>query len=129
MDRLRFRKRLLGWIACFAMLLNALAPSVSHAVAAGSGLPPWLTDFCTADGGVPSPLPSALPSSGGAPQLHLDHCPYCLTHAGSFALPTGCADAFAAAASGTGMPRPLLPAPHSPHAWTALLPRAPPPAF
>lgn len=122
MDRLHLRKRLIGWIACFAMLLNALAPSVSHAVAAAYGVPPWLADICTADGGLPAPVTQP----GGVPQpLHLDHCPYCAVHAGSFALPSD-AGAVVPTVGAAAPPPPLQEAPRRMCGWSARLPRAPP---
>ncbi len=81
------------WIACFAVLMNALAPSISHAMAAASGVPgTW--EICRADS-------SALAAAGGpdlvvvgelAKKIAQDKaapmtdCGYCLPHAGSFAL-------------------------------------------
>lgn len=81
------------WIACFAVLMNALAPSISHAMAAVNGVPAtW--EICRTDG-------SAL-ASAGQPDLvvvgalakkatqnkiaPMEDCGYCLPHGGSVAL-------------------------------------------
>jgi Protein of unknown function (DUF2946) len=79
-----------AWIACFAILLASLAPSISQTLAAAGST----TAFQAKDSlmhaemygaahhdhdghGAPSSIPKAS---------HLEHCPFCLTHAGSFAL-------------------------------------------
>jgi hypothetical protein len=64
------------WIACCAILLNALAPSVSHALSAARGYVP-AADICSAGDGY-----------AAQERWHLlADCGYCLTHAGSEALP------------------------------------------
>jgi hypothetical protein len=88
----------LAWLACFAVALNALAPTFSQAAA-------WLQGRTLGLAiGADRPLGwAAAPAahaqhahhaqhghhaaSGGAPHQHDDHCPFCFTHAGSFALP------------------------------------------
>jgi hypothetical protein len=77
------------WIACFAVLLNALAPSISHAMAARSSVPAtW--ELCGADGSI------SIQAELLADQLikkvadhkagMMEDCGYCLPHGGSFAL-------------------------------------------
>jgi hypothetical protein len=79
------------WIACFAILLNALAPSVSHAIAFGKGVPAtW--EICRADGSrvTVSGLITSASDSDKAPgeaKAIGEDCAYCQTHAGSFGLP------------------------------------------
>jgi hypothetical protein len=136
------RKRLYIWIACFAVLMNALAPAISHALAGvRGGVPTW--EICRADA-----LAEAVP---GHPELlvvgnnatlvkkitgatertamgFMEHCAYCLPHAGAFALlPT--------AVSGLGIfgghaLRPFLfyRAPQPLPALSAAAPRGPPAA-
>jgi Protein of unknown function (DUF2946) len=77
-----------AWIAGFAILLASLAPSISQTLA-GAGpagsvqaqealMPAEMHSAAHHDGrGAPSSVPKAS---------HLEHCPFCLTHAGSFAL-------------------------------------------
>jgi hypothetical protein len=84
------------WIACFAVLMNALAPSISHAMAAMNGVPAtW--EICRADG-----VTLATPATPGQPELVaagalskkigegkltlMADCGYCLPHGGSVAL-------------------------------------------
>jgi hypothetical protein len=85
------------WIACFAVLMNALAPSISHAMAAMHGVPAtW--EICRAD----SAAAGAALTAAGQPELAavgalskkisegnmtpMADCGYCLPHAGSLAL-------------------------------------------
>ena len=81
-----FRRRpsrmlLASWLAVCAMLLGTLAPAVSGVLAVRDGLP-FPIELCTADGLISpdDPVSHDSPVMGS-------HCPYCLTHAGSFALP------------------------------------------
>ena len=84
----RVTRRFAAWIACFAMIFGALAPSISHALSVSRG-EIW-TEICSAGrtkfvdvsvdrGGVSEPTTQD--------SIHLEHCPFCATHAGSFALP------------------------------------------
>lgn len=84
MGSLPIRRTLHLWIACLAMLLNALTPSLSHALAA-SGRGGWI-EVCSAAGKQYVAAP-AVPSPADTSLHQLAHCPFCLTHAGSFALP------------------------------------------
>ena len=124
------RRQLTTWIACFAILMNALAPSISHAMAALSGDPAtW--EICRTDTAAAPGQPDLVVVGLGAikskSQLgKMEHCGYCLPHAGSYTLlPT--------AITGLGIfgghelrpflfyraPRPLL-------ALSAAAPRGPP---
>jgi hypothetical protein len=68
------------WLACFAILMNALAPSISHAMAnPGSGPASW--EICRAANAA-SPVKKSAPLQAAAMQ----DCGYCLPHAGSYAL-------------------------------------------
>lgn len=86
------------WIACFAVLMNALAPSISHAMAAMNGVPAtW--EVCRTDGSaavaglgqdrgqgelvaVGSLVKKAIEKTAPA----MADCGYCLPHGGSVAL-------------------------------------------
>ncbi|WP_313872679.1 DUF2946 domain-containing protein [Rugamonas sp. DEMB1] len=122
------------WLACCAILLNALAPSISHAIAFANGQPTaW--EVCRSDGSRLTPAPAGTtlaqqPASGREPQqqrgIKLDDCGYCATHAGSFGLPP----AGAVSAGLFDLPRlqpPLFYRSPSPlTAWSAGRPRGPP---
>ncbi|HEU4707694.1 MAG TPA: DUF2946 domain-containing protein, partial [Methylophilaceae bacterium] len=85
--------RLIAWVACIAILLNALAPAITHAMASARGDISLLQEVCSAAGNK-SPIvlhlgikkPSNDKDSKSAP---MQHCPYCYTHAGSFGMVTG----------------------------------------
>jgi hypothetical protein len=83
-------RRFTAWIACFAILLAALAPSISHAMAGAGATSAWIeicsiagTRFVQADDGDKTAAPGSIEQS-----LHVDHCPFCSAHAGSPGLPS-----------------------------------------
>ena len=86
-----FTRRFAAWIACVAILLAALAPSISQAVAnakqeSGSG---W-AEICSVAGirfvQVDAGATDDGKSAGKAMQM--EHCAFCSTHAGSAGLPS-----------------------------------------
>lgn len=86
-----FARRLACWLV-WAMLLAALAPAVSRALASARAEGPggWV-ELCTAEGLQRVALPSASGGDGGAvpgdPKAHhsLDQCGHCLLAAERFA--------------------------------------------
>lgn len=118
--RLRF-----VWLALFAVLLNALAPTVSHALAASR--PALPVDVCSVDGGAPFAAAAALlmQDDHGAMGLAGD-CGYCLAHAGSHGLPPPVHSLHVPALGAE--PRPFLfhHAPRPLAIWLAAVPRGPP---
>ncbi|WP_145647796.1 DUF2946 domain-containing protein [Pseudoduganella lurida] len=146
-------KRLLTvWLACCAILLNALVPAVSHAFAAASG-PQHTWEICLNDGTTLSgtgeldhalflqltdrsrPLPGGV-AIGGHDQAgahasdHADKlmadCAYCLPHAGSVGLPPSAPLVLPSLTAGTVKPYLFYHAPRPLQAWTAAQPRGPP---
>jgi hypothetical protein len=131
-------------MACFAILMNALAPSLSHAMAAlnaGPGVPAtW--EICRAPGstvqtdGVHRLLGVGKFAAELTPVLarkHADHqsmamadCAYCLPHAGDFALPPPGYDGAAPAAGQALRPYLFYHAPRPLLTWMAASPRGPP---
>jgi len=121
------------WIACLAILFNAFAPLVSHAMQAATPAPVVMTlEVCTALGMTTMPLATPTDGQDGdeAGKLHkaMNHCGYCVSHAASHGLPPPSAIAFAAAAGRDVYPplyyhssRPLF-------LWSPAQPRAPPAA-
>lgn len=105
------------WIAIFAILLNALAPSISHAVAASGDPASW--DICRAADSNGAGKP-AQPAAG------MDHCGYCLAHAGSFAITAPSFDDAGLFDGYSGQPFLLYHAPQPLLALTAAPPRGPP---
>lgn len=83
-------RRLAAWLAIFAMMLAAFAPTVSRALARGSVSPGSWAEVCTASGvqwvklgntATTDSVGSAVsgePASGQPAHNPLDHCPLCL---------------------------------------------------
>lgn len=120
------------WIACFAILMSALAPAISHAV---NGKPrTW--EICLNDGtrvtGVGTldyaTFAAATDRSKPQPAAHQDmeECSYCLPHAGWFGLPPA-DSALAVPLAGAAL-RPYLfyQSPQPLPVWSASHPRGPP---
>ncbi len=120
-------KKLHIWIACLAILMNALVPSISQAMMAGGGQSN-LIELCTVNGTQYISLDQAGPdkSSGDSTQHHVEHCPYCMTHAGTFALPFS-ASPLLLPISGHDVFPPLFYHSATPlFSWTPSSPRGPP---
>lgn len=120
------RRTLHAWIALLAILFSAVAPSISHAYAAAAAGKP--VEICTVDG-----VKMLISNQGDAKQSGLDpamhgmeHCPYCMTHAASFALPPPAASAFAVLGGHDLFPALFYDAPQALFSWTAANPRGPP---
>jgi hypothetical protein len=116
-----------AWLACLAILFNALIPSISHALAWQSGTP-GQAEICTVEGTKVISL--AAPHSGKAPAVPdlkaFQHCAYCLTHAGSSGLLPQAA-AVPVFLDGHDLYPPLFyQAPQPLFSWIAANPRAPP---
>jgi hypothetical protein len=123
-------KLLFIWIACFAMLINALAPSVSHAVTTWSSTPASPTmEICTMNGvqsiGAMTGQPDGdhpVPGDAGIS----DHCPFCLPHGGSIGLPPSELPVHPVVAGHDLFPHLFFHAPYRMFSWTAANPRGPP---
>jgi hypothetical protein len=125
----RYKRRFTAWIACVALLLASLAPTISHALATQNKAG-FLTstEICSING-VKSQKAESKPLRNSAPVdngLHFEHCPFCFTHAGFFGPPPSGETVVPLV---TGSPvRPALFS-HSPDplfAWVSAQPRAPP---
>lgn len=122
----------IAWIACLAILFNAFAPLVSHAMEAATPAPAAMPmEICTALGMTTMPLALAPDGQGdhdAKPHKAMNHCGYCVSHAASHGLPPAPAIGFAAA-SGRDVYPPLYY--HSPRPlfrWSLAQSRAPPSA-
>lgn len=105
----RARTRLLAGITAVVMLLGALAPVVSHALARAGAPAPALLDLCTvatAPGqaaGHATPIPADA-SPGQESALSLNHCPFCLPIADRLGPPPAASMHFFFADSGLAPP-------------------------
>jgi hypothetical protein len=117
------------WIAFCAILLAALAPSISHAVAAAKGIPNGWTEICTVDGAKLVKLDGTSSSEAPAPDkkaTHFEHCPFCLHHAVSLGLPPNADFVMPSIEGSPVLPALFYQASRPLFAWAAAQPRAPP---
>lgn len=118
------RQTLHIWIALLAVLFSALAPSISHALAAAGA---DTVEVCTVSG---YKVVKLAPGDGGkAPpsaRRGMEHCAFCATHGGADAIPTAPAAALLAEAGRDIYPSLFYAAPLPLHAWSAAHARAPP---
>ncbi|MGE5650004.1 MAG: DUF2946 domain-containing protein [Bacillota bacterium] len=79
-----------AWITCFSILLAALAPTIFHALSAARERHSYPADICSMSGPVADGMATRAAHHSPAPAQNgaaFEHCPFCLTHAGSFGLP------------------------------------------
>ncbi|UQV48326.1 DUF2946 family protein [Janthinobacterium lividum] len=124
-----FTRRFAAWIACFAILLAALAPSISQAVAnakqeSGSG---W-AEICSVAGiRFVQVDDGAADGKSGGKAMQMEHCAFCSTHAGSVGLPPTSPVLPLPAASGTAIfPALYYQSPSPLFIWSTAQSRAPP---
>lgn len=116
-------RRFAAWIAALAVLMAALAPALSHAMASGQGAD-WI-EICSAQG--TKWLPGEGDDSGAPTTIHaFEHCPYCSVHAQTGDLPPVVPTVTPVAGLREVAPRAFLAAPRTLHAWVSAQPRAPP---
>ncbi|MES2263688.1 MAG: DUF2946 domain-containing protein [Pseudomonadota bacterium] len=110
-----------------AILFSALAPSISHALSAVRADVNQV-EICTVDGTRTISVGAAdgkqVPKD--SVQHHFEHCPYCMTHAASFALLPSTAMTFAVLGGHDLFPSLFYNAPTPLFSWSAANPRAPP---
>jgi len=123
-----FTRRFAAWAACLAILMSALAPSVSHSLALARGADIAWMEVCSVAGtkafkadadAAGSAVSHELPGQAG-------HCPFCSTHAASFALLPATAPGLRD--NGSAPMRPLIfyQSPRPLAIWTDAQSRAPP---
>lgn len=121
------------WIACCAILLGGLAPTLSHAFAAD--VPDGWVEICSVtgsklvriDAGDALGPDAADPSDPGDSRAHaLEHCPYCSTHTTVLGLPPAAPAGLILDAREHHVPALFLAAPRTLFAWAIAQSRAPP---
>ncbi len=122
-------RQLTAWIACFAVLLAALAPSVSRAIAAANGSSSVWAEICSIAGsklvkvGAEQKPDSSSPAEKG---FNFEHCPFCFTHAGSVGLPPTASVALPVISGKQPLPPLYYQSPRPLFLWAAAQSRAPP---
>lgn len=104
-----------------AVLFNALAPVVSHAVQRDDVAQ---VEVCTAMGVAMVSMPGQLDPAKLLKAMN--HCAYCATHAASFAMPPTAGFRLALLDTHESHPVLFFQAPHPLPAWTTAQSRAPP---
>ncbi len=119
MKPLTLHRRLSLWLTLVALLMGALAPSLSQAMRA-QGPQSW-ADVCStaapADGHEPAPGDAAHP---------FEHCPYCSLHHPTLGLPPSPLRLSLPDDLRHEQPLLFLSGPSGQHNWTAASPRGPP---
>lgn len=135
MGSLLKRKQWHMWFACLAILLNALSPSLSYAFASlHANANGAAVEICSASGAVytQADLASAFKGASAAKSStdsvlhHIEHCPFCMNHAGSVGLPPPSASPLAAVTGHDAYPALFYQAPQAQFAWLSAIPRGPP---
>ena len=135
MGSLLKRKQWNMWFACLAILLNALSPSLSYAFASlHANANGAAVEICSASGAVytQADLASAFKGTSAAKSTtysvlhHIEHCPFCMNHAGSVGLPPPSASPLAAVTGHDAYPALFYQAPQAQFAWLSANPRGPP---
>lgn len=121
-------RRFAAGLATFAMLLAALAPAVTSAIAAARDQHVRWTAVCTADGARLVAVPTDADGVPVAPKPHqAGHCPFCAPNGADAALPPPAAVTIPIVAQTQPLPPSFLLAPRPLLAWASAQPRAPPP--
>lgn len=112
-------RRLTAWIALAVMLMGALAPTVSHALALARSGMPGAVEVCTSSGMrwvvLEAVNPAASPAARSKPiptdspdgqesALSLNHCPFCLPIADRLGPPPAASLHFFNAETGLAQP-------------------------
>ena len=125
------RASLVLWIACCAILLAALAPTLSRALTVVQGGAVPSLEICSVAGGMNMvPLKLSLDDSTPAKNaMQMGDCPCCSMHAATLDLPpVSLAQATGALIAGL-LPQLFYLSPTPLFAWTPVQPRGPPAVF
>lgn len=122
-------RKFTAWIACLAILMAALAPSVSHALAAVKGGNGGWIEVCSVVGAKLVKVgdkqnPASAPATDKA--IHSEHCPYCFTHAGPAGLPPSAIAILPFVNASYPLPSLFYQSSSPLFAWVSAQPRAPP---
>ena len=125
-----FTRRIAAWAACLAILMSALAPSVSHALASARGVNIAWMEVCSVAGTRLVKAEIGIEKADDPAQhdasAQANHCPFCSTHAASFALPPPASPLFHLDSSIRLRPPLFYQSPRPLPIWTQAQSRAPP---
>ena len=121
--RISIKRHLIHWMAIAAILMGALAPSISQAIALSEQGKGISVEVCTTAG---SKMTQIISTSGADDQqMANEHCPFCLVH-GAYHLPIDNTLNFAEPQAHNIYPQLFYQSPKPLFAWVALPSRAPP---
>lgn len=120
------RHRWIVWMAALAVLMTALAPTVSRWLAPARLVPLQLAEVCASQAGGPSVLLIKRVTDDTPGQAGMDHCALCVLQAHGLGLPPTVLSTPLLTALRHDMPTLFLHAPQPLHAWASALARAPP---
>jgi Protein of unknown function (DUF2946) len=120
------KNRSIAWIAFAAILLSALAPTVSRGLAASSAVPMAMLEVCISQANAASGLVLKSAPDDSSHPLDLDHCSLCVMHASVLGLPPQPQATPLLTTLSDIVPSLFLHAPSPPHVWAVALARAPP---
>lgn len=129
----RQKCRAIALFACLAILLNALAPAISHATAVAHDTQvPWLK-ICSQSNAAISTLDLIENSDkqgsnkqNNSRTMNMEDCGYCLSHAGSFGMTPQVSITLLDADLSYSLPYLFYHAPGKLFVWASSNPRAPP---
>ncbi|MEB0139652.1 MULTISPECIES: DUF2946 domain-containing protein [unclassified Undibacterium] len=121
------RTTLYIWIACFAMLFNLLAPSLSHAFFAADGKASWV-EVCSLKGSKFVSVAQDTSGNSGQDNVlhHMEHCAFCASHAGAFVIPSNSSTLFSVIGGHDLFPPLFYQSPSPLFSWSEANPRGPP---
>jgi hypothetical protein len=123
-------RQVAAWIACLAILLAALAPSISHALNGSGRVGEGWLEICSATSAgkvmqvADAQNPIAPASADHA--KHLAHCPFCSSHLGAVDLPASLDLALRILDPTPAYPALFYQSPRPLFLWAAAQSRAPP---
>jgi hypothetical protein len=122
-------RRFTAWIASLAILMAALAPTISHAISA-AGFDPSAIEICTSGGSKwAKQADGRLAKTQPVRAAHVEHCPFCFTHAGANGLPSAGFSRIASPLAVQQRPQAVPSSFHPSFAWIVASSRAPPRIF
>jgi hypothetical protein len=122
----RVRLGWITWVASLAILLSALAPTVSRWLATSRAAFLPSMEVCVTREGLPSILVFKQAPDDSPGKMKMDHCPLCVLHADHLGLPPASLTmAHMVFPKGT-VPALFLNAPTPLHVWATAQARAPP---
>jgi hypothetical protein len=122
----RLTKRFTAWIACFAILMTALSPSISQALVTVTNSDAVWTEICSSSGLKQVNTDKERGSSQDKKAIHSEHCPFCSTHANMVGLPPSSSFNLPALSRSFLHPALFYQSPRPLFVWASAQSRAPP---